>query len=342
MLVAFRVPRASRLLPYSIPPERINRPMLVRLGYVANALRLEDSSPSRTVTLKSIHQLNDRQVQLNRLTRVARENLVNTLRILKANVYDGIPLYRFTSKLVPLCTHPEFADWDYAAPLQEDFRAIGEFINRHGLRVSLHPDHFTLLNSPSEEVWAASLRDLNYHQNVLLLMGLDETAKLIMHVGGKYDSRQAAVARFTARYATLPPSIKNRLALENDDRCFTATEVLQLAEANRIPMVLDLHHHRLLNHGEKVGELLPRVFQTWEADRPKLHISSSKSPGEPRNHADFIVPSEAAGFLNLSRELGRDYDLMIEAKQKDLALLKLAEELRHMGFNLPTPGMILI
>lgn len=316
--------------------------MLVRLGYVANALRLEDSSPSRTVTLKSIHRLDDREVQLNLLTRVSRENLVNTLRILKANVYDGVPLYRFTSKLIPLCTHPEFADWDYATPLLEDFRAIGEFVNRHQLRVSLHPDHFTLLNSPSEEVWAASQRDLNYHQNVLALMGLDDTAKLIIHVGGKYDSRKAAITRFTARFVTLPPAIKNRLTLENDDRCFGAAEVLQLAELNRIPMVLDLHHHRLLNHGEKVSELLPVIFDTWGVERPKLHISSPKSSGEPRSHADFIDASEAAEFLNLSRELGRDYDLMIEAKQKDLALFKLAEELRQMGFNLPTAGTILI
>ncbi|HEX3044812.1 MAG TPA: UV damage endonuclease UvsE, partial [Bacillota bacterium] len=91
--------------------------MKIRLGYVAIALRLENCSPSKTVTLKNLNRIEGHSNQINRLSRIARENLTNTLRILKANAYDQIEVYRFTSRLIPLCTHPQFLDWDYIADL---------------------------------------------------------------------------------------------------------------------------------------------------------------------------------------------------------------------------------
>ncbi len=308
--------------------------MLVRLGYVANALRLENCSPSRTVTFHNIEKIHGYENQISRLTTIARENLANTLRILKANVFDGILVYRFTSKLIPLCTHPKFWNWDYFSSLRNDFQKIGGLIKEHGMRVSLHPDHFTLLNSPKPEVYKSSLRDLVYHQNVLEAMELGTDAKLVIHVGGKYEDKTAAINRFKKQFNQLPPGIKKRLVLENDDRCFTAAEVLHLSREVAVPMVLDIHHHQILNHGEDLHELLPEIFATWGEERPKIHISSAKNNTSPRHHADFIEPDQAVAFLNLSTVCRRDYDIMIEAKQKDLALLKLAGDLKKQGFSM--------
>lgn len=316
--------------------------MRIRLGYVAMALRLKDCSPSKTVTLKNLNKIPDYQDQVGRLARIARENLANTLRILKANYYDGIKFYRFTSRLIPLCTHPQFLEWNYRAELADEFKAIGDFVTEHGMRVGLHPDHFTLLNSPHPEVQQSSRRDLNYHLNMLEAMGLGAAAKLVIHVGGKYQDRSSALERFKTQFQALPEKIRQRLILENDDRCYTATEVLRLAEEIGVPMVLDLHHHQILNHGENLADLLPEIFATWGSDTPKVHLSSPRSEKDPRSHADYIATDTAVAFLNLAREINRDFDIMLEAKQKDLALLKLAADLKELGFKLPTNGEIII
>ncbi|MGE5557382.1 MAG: hypothetical protein ACM3WV_02080 [Bacillota bacterium] len=126
--------------------------MQVRLGYVANALRFENCSPSRTITLAHLKKIGGSREQAGRLETIARENLRNTLRILKGNIYDGIHIYRLTSKLVPFCTHPAYLFWDWSAALKEDLAEVGAFVRKQRLRVSLHPDHFTLLNSPHPAV----------------------------------------------------------------------------------------------------------------------------------------------------------------------------------------------
>lgn len=316
--------------------------MRIRLGYVAMALRLQDCSPSKTVTLKNLNKIPDYQDQVGRLARIARENLANTLRILKANYYDGIMFYRFTSRLIPLCTHPQFLEWNYRAELAEEFKAIGDFVKEHGMRVGLHPDHFTLLNSPKPEVQEASVRDLDYHLNLLEGMGLERTAKLVIHVGGKYQDRSLALERFKEQFKALPEKVRERLILENDDRCFTAAEVLKLAKEIGVPMVVDIHHHQILNNGEEIRAMLPEIFAAWGGETPKVHLSSPRSEKDQRSHADYIETGSAVTFINLARELDRDFDIMLEAKQKDLALLKLAEELKKRGFKLPTNGEIII
>jgi UV DNA damage endonuclease len=314
--------------------------MIVRFGYVANALRLEKATSFSTVTYQNIIKIDNYREQINCLTRVARRNLANTLRILRANCCDRIQVYRLSSKLIPLCTHPAFQNWDYVRDLKEDFQVIGAFIRENRLRVSLHPNHFTLLNSPKPEVLDASLRDLDYHVTMLETMGLSETAKLVIHVGGKYQDRRQALARFKSNFAVLPTRIKIRLTLENDDRCFTAAEVLQLSQELGIPMVLDLHHHCLLNNNETLEQLLPAVCTTWTDLPPKFHLSSPRDTKNPRYHADYINVDRVREFLKIAQKLQRNVDLMIEAKRKDLALLKLTADLRSQGFNLSGAGIL--
>lgn len=78
--------------------------MKIRLGFVAMSLVLEKASPSRTMTYKTYQSLPDDESRLQRLKRLTRENLTNTLRIMRhAKAYD-VQVYRITSKLVPLAT----------------------------------------------------------------------------------------------------------------------------------------------------------------------------------------------------------------------------------------------
>ncbi len=122
--------------------------MRIRFGYVAMALNIIEGSPNKTVTVTNLLKIAEPADRVNRLRRLARENLANQLRVLKYNAAHDIRVFRFTSKLIPLATHPEAAGWDYSGEFACELKEIGDYVRQHAMTVSAHPDHFTLLNSP--------------------------------------------------------------------------------------------------------------------------------------------------------------------------------------------------
>jgi UV DNA damage endonuclease len=309
--------------------------MLIRFGYVAMTLTLENCSPSKTITYKRFSEISDKEIQLHRLRKLTEENLENIRRILIHNQINDIKVFRLTSKIVPLATHPEVSFYNYVEDFKEKLAALGEYIKENNYRISAHPDHYTLLPSPREEVIEASVRDLDYHVKIFEAMGLDESqAKLVIHVGGGYKDKEKAKKTFEDNFNTLEGRIKNRITLENDDKTYTAVEVLELCNKLSIPMILDLHHHWCCNNGEEIEDLLEDIFNTWNNQSlpPKIHISSPKSDKDFRSHADDIEIGPLINFLEKAKKLDRDFDVMIEAKNKDVALFKLMEELKNIDF----------
>ncbi|MFT9493926.1 UV DNA damage repair endonuclease UvsE [Anaerosolibacter sp.] len=307
--------------------------MLIRLGFVALSLLLHDASPNKTITYKSYTNLpEDPEVRLYRLQSLVRENINNTKRILiHANTHN-IKIYRLTSKLIPLATHPDVISWDYAAEFHEEFHSIGNYIRDNDMRISAHPDHFTIINSPKKEVLDSSIKDLEYHGRIMDAMGLSpKIGKLVLHVGGSYDSKFKAVQRFIQNFINLPTHIRDRIILENDDKIYTAQEVLDICRQIKAPMVLDIHHHWCNNNGEHIGNLLEDIFNTWgeQSLPPKIHVSSPKCDKNIRAHADNVDVKFFYDFVSTAKEINRDFDVMIEAKNKDKALFKLIDDLRN-------------
>ncbi|AOT68198.1 UV DNA damage repair endonuclease UvsE [Geosporobacter ferrireducens] len=305
--------------------------MIIRLGYVAISLSLHEASPNKTITYKSYEKLKDDESKLYRLKDLVKENLANTKRILIHNQVHDIKVYRFTSKLIPLATHPDVIQWDYTKAFEQELLDIGSYSKQHQLRVSAHPDHFTLLNSPKENILASSLRDLKYHVNLFEGMNLSEKeAKLVLHVGGIYDSKSKAIERFKTNFVKLPPSIRNRIVLENDDKVYTARDALSICKDLGIPMVLDIHHHWCNNNGENLSQLLGDIFKTWDNEiyPPKIHVSSPKPGKNIRAHADDVDVNFFYHFLQQAKTCNRNFDAMLEAKNKDIALFNLVEQLK--------------
>lgn len=307
--------------------------MIVRLGYVAMTQNLVDASPSGTITVTNFMKLADNESRMNRLRKITRQNLKNTYRILLYNKATDISVYRFTSKLVPLATHPLTNGWDYIGDFKDEFKQIGDFVKENNFRVSAHPDHYTLINSSSLKVVEDSIRDLEYHIKIFEAMGLEDYKyKLVMHVGGLYKNKKSSVERFKENFEKLPDRIRNRITLENDDKSFTALDVYELCRDLKVPMVLDVHHHQCVNSGEKLEDILESIFDTWleESFPPKIHFSSPKGEKDFRSHADNIELEKFYEFLELAGKFKRDFDVMLEAKNKDNALLKLSEELKNL------------
>ncbi|WP_313641206.1 UV DNA damage repair endonuclease UvsE [Paenibacillus sp.] len=317
--------------------------MIVRFGYVAMSTVIKDCSPSKTMTMTSFKKLDDREAAFRRLENISRMNLHNTLRLMKHNIASDILVYRLTSKLIPLATHPDLQDWSPFASLAEEFAEVGQYVKKNGMRVSFHPDHFTVLSTPRPEVLVSSIRDLQNHTDMLDAMGLPAMAKNNIHIGGAYGDKLVAAKRFEKHFRELPVALQERITLENDDKTFTAPETLAVCQSVGLPMVLDIHHQWVNNEGELPWELWPDIQQTWrsalaqkdvpsgELLPPKIHVSSPRSPSEPRSHADSVEPTPLLAFLKRIAADTPAVDVMIEAKLKDGALFGLMEAMKELA-----------
>ncbi|MBT2689271.1 UV DNA damage repair endonuclease UvsE [Bacillus sp. ISL-47] len=301
--------------------------MKIRLGYVSHAISLWEASPARTLTFTRYQQMPSEE-RLEKLKTVTAQNLQNTLRMLHYNIAHEIQLYRLSSSIVPLATHPEVL-WDFVTPFKEKWLELGEVIKKHKLRVSFHPNQFTLFTSPREEVTKNAVKDMEYHYRMFEAMGVEKESIINIHIGGAYGDKLATIDRFHENLKMLPSHIKVAMTLENDDKTYNTDETLLACQQEHIPLMFDYHHHMANPGDQPLEELLPEIFQTWEKTslKPKIHISSPKSEKAFRSHADYVDLDFIRPLLDLLRTFDRDIDFMIEAKAKDKAALKLTEEI---------------
>lgn len=306
--------------------------MRVRLGYVAMAIDLKNCSPSKTITYSRYKKIDDYEVRLYKLKKLTEENLENTRRILLYNAAHDISIYRLTSKIVPLVTHQDVDNWDYMSDFSDIYGKINEIIKENNMRVSAHPDHFTIISSPKDNVIKTAIKDLVYHNNIMNSIGLSPSdGKLVLHVGGKYESKQETKQRFLKNFTNLPDEIKKRIVLENDDKIYDIIDVLDICTELNIPMALDIHHHWCNHREDNLDEYLEVIFKTWDNQKliPKIHISSPKSDKSIRAHADNVDFKFFYNFIKMAKSIDRDFDIMIEAKNKNLALFNLMKEIKE-------------
>ena len=259
-----------------------------------------------------------------------------------------IRMYRLSSDLAPYATHPDMPRFhgmvrESAAALA----AIGAKARRLDIRLSFHPSQYVVINSPDPALVEKSVWDLTSQAEMLDLMELGPEAVLVLHVGGLYGDRPASIDRFVAAYATLPEPVRRRLVLEHDDLRFSAADVLAIHERTGVRLVFDYQHFWCLNpEGLGLRDTLARMLATWpEGVMPKIHVSTPRTEmrqvarKDPKTgkktlaalapvwtgHADFCNPFEVATFLRMTE--GLRFDVMIEAKAKDLALMRLRLDL---------------
>jgi len=276
---------------------------------------------TRTQYLKLLSQ--DPTNAIKELKSRTLTNLSNTYKILEFCVSNNINVYRFSSDLIPLATLQTEWDWANDSDVLELCGKIKSYISASNIRCSTHPDQFTLINSPREEVFQSSLKDLVYHNTLCELLGFDT---ILLHVGGAYGDKSLAMLRFEESFYRLPKQIQNKIHLENDDKSFNIVDVLTLCQKLNIPMVLDVHHHRCNTGGYVIEEYVDMIFDTWGSKKPKIHMSSGKGKVDDRSHADYITYDDivyAIGLIMLSGRYVNDVDIMVEAKEKDLAIFQM-------------------
>lgn len=317
--------------------------MKIRFGFVSTATCLWDASPAKTMTYKRYNTLGQEE-GMKKLLDVTKQNIENTLRVLQYNTAHQVELYRMSSSIVPLATHPEI-EWDFVTPFTKEWKQLGDWVLANKMRVSFHPNQFTLFTSPKPGITQNAVKDMEFHYKMLQAMGIADQSFINIHIGGAYGDKESAIIRFHDNLRSLPEHVKARMTLENDDKTYTASETLSVCKKESIPFVFDYHHHLANLSAEPLNELLTDIFTTWEHARavPKIHISSPKSAREFRSHADYIDIEFIMPLLKVLKELGQDVDFMIEAKMKDKAMLKMIEDISKVrGVKRVSGGAVMI
>ena len=287
----------------------------MKIGYPCINLAI-DCKGNRSFRLKSYSD--------ERLVETIDNNLNCLQEILRFNVAHDILFFRITSDLVPFASHP-VCQFDWQDYFKDKFHDAGGYIRTHNIRISMHPDQFTLINSPDEKVFERSLRELIYHSEVLDLMELDTSAKIQLHVGGVYGDKTTSTRRFVDRYNNLPDLVKRRLVIENDDRSYTVQDCLQVSDMSDIPVLLDSFHIEVNSSGESLPDAVSLASSTWGQNDGILMLdySCQQKNGRKGSHGGTVNMEHFRKFLETTEPY--DFDIMLEIKDKERSALKAVE-----------------
>jgi UV DNA damage endonuclease len=253
---------------------------------------------------------------------VLEQNLIDLRRILECNNKFNIKLFRISSDIVPLGSHSvnEVA-WDNH--FQNELREIGEYIKKCGMRVSMHPGQYTVLNAEKNDIVEKAIKDLEYHAKFLDALGVDESNKIILHIGGGYGDKCTAMTRFVENFKILPTSVKNRLVIENDDKIFNVEDVLLVSSEINIPVIFDNLHHECNHEIEMpISEIMNKVSKTWkEKDgNIKVHYSQQDLHKHVGAHSNTIMVKKFLEYFDEVKAF--NLDIMLEVKDKDISAIK--------------------
>lgn len=263
-----------------------------------------------------------------------------------------IQMYRMSSDLAPYATHPDMPQFhNMVRECDLELRSAGDRARRAGLRLSFHPSQYIVLNSPDDSLVAKSVWDVATQAEILDRMELGPEAVLVIHVGGAYGDRRAGCERWIRTWERLPTHARARLVLENDDVRYGPGDALWIHERTGVRLVFDYQHWWCFNpEGIPMEEALVRMLATWPLGvRPKVHFSSPRTelretvranrktgkketvlmPPLATQHADYANAFEFCTFMRTCT--GLEFDVMLESKGKDLALLRLRRDMARFA-----------
>ncbi len=279
------------------------------LGYACINQTLRSQTPTIS-TNRTVWALNKTPEVVLEL---AKKNLADLIKILEWNCQNDILFYRISSDIIPYQDITTLKNKE----LDTYFKEIGDYINK--IRLTFHPGPYNKLASFDSKIVTNTINELEFHGAFMDRIGASNTQynKINIHMGGAYNDKVNTAKIFTKNFNLLSDSVKCRLTLENDDRLalYTTQELYNLIyQQIGIPIVFDIHHHKL-TVGNYYKDYLKLAVSTWGNIKPVIHYSESE-PGAKNKigHSKYITTD----FINT---YGYDVDIMIEAKEKELALI---------------------
>ena len=299
--------------------------MINRLGYCCQNITLSDGKPAERVSTSRTYRMASHS--LEKASDISYANCRDLIRILKWNEKNGIKYFRISSDMFPFMDHPDkkydLDDLKNSKWIRKTLREAGEYARQHGHRLSMHPGQYTCIASPNDFTVDKSLLSLEMHNLIGDLLGMGNDFNINIHVGGTYGSKADTADRFCKSFDRLSDGCKARLTVENDDKesQWHIEELHELIhEKIGIPLCFDIHHWDCAK-GEftTVADAYELAEKTWGDIIPEVHYSEPKDPNgtgqKYRSHSDWIENDIPVLSNN-------PYDLMLEVKMKEKALLK--------------------
>ena len=304
----------------------------------------------RDTTVTALQRL-ERTAAIDKLIGLVRTNGETLLGQVSrtAQLPPGQRAMRMASNVLPAYSHPAVRPL-YDEPVlrrlvETSLAPAGEAARRGGVRLSLHPGQYTGLATEREGTQQAAVADLEYHTEVMRLLGHaggwhPHGAHINVHAG----ARAAGIEAFRAGLKLLSEEARGLLTVENEETAYGLEDLLPLAD--ELPIVLDLHHHWVVT-GEYIQPEDPRVarvIESWRGTRPVLHVSAPRPELAPGQDPDVLPDREAliaAGCsardlrAHATRLWNRAHaewaarhlawgDIEVEAKDKNLATAEFA------------------
>ncbi|WP_426955900.1 hypothetical protein [Muricoccus radiodurans] len=334
-----------------------------RIAWVCNWL-------DPTLSAKEQSALNLRDTTVTALQRLSRSAAVEKLlglvqqngKILTGQILRTAAMpphlraMRIASNVLPAYSHPAIRPL-YDEPVlrqaaEEGLDPAGKVARKGGVRLSMHPGQYCVLATVRDETRAAAVADIEYHTEVMRLLGHaggwhPHGAHINVHAGG----RAAGLDAFRHGLTLLSEAARGLLTVENEETAYGLDDLLPIADA--LPIVLDLHHHWVVT-GDYIlpdDPRIPRIIESWRGVRPVIHISAPREelvPGQDPDRLPDRAALLAAGVTardlraHSTRLWNRAHaawagqhlawgDIEVEAKDKNLAAAAFAEGLAAYG-----------
>tara|TARA_Y100001938_G_C8074136_1_gene424949 strand:+ start:637 stop:1563 length:927 start_codon:yes stop_codon:yes gene_type:complete len=252
------------------------------------------------------------------------QNCKDLVKILEWNEANDIKFYRISSNIFPWASEYNLQQLPDYEEISKTLTKAGRYATQVGQRLTFHPGPFNKLAAKDENIVQNTITDLEHHSEIFDLMGFEPSYynKINIHIGAAYDDKRETAYRFCKNFNRLSDNLKKRLTVENDDKpsLFTTEELYKYMFLDiGCPIVFDYHHHALHPGSIRLDEALDYAMETWDSVTPVCHLSESRRDEQqndclPQAHSDYVyTPIDTCGHK---------FDLMIEAKAKELALLR--------------------
>ncbi len=304
--------------------------METNLGYCCINLNLRN----KPITVnRTCRKITFQQKGMAHVSSLALQNIRDLIEIVKWNEQNGFKVYRMSSDMFPWMSEYELKDLPDFQKISTLLKGVGNLALKYGQRLSFHPGPFNVLGSPNPTLVQKTIKELNQHAEIMDIMGLPQSHfyPINIHCNGVYGDKMATMGRWASNYLNLSKSAQARLVVENDDKgsMYSVKDLYEgIFSAVKVPITFDFHHHRFQTGGLSEQEAFELAMSTWHHHKvkPLFHYSSCRRTFE---HPDCKAQAHADFIYEKINDYGHAVDIEVEAKAKEVAVLKYREE--HNG-----------
>lgn len=310
----------------------------------------ESSYNTKTTTLKFLKDKPKKEIE-KKMNDILTHNITSTLKLLSYvnTLKPELKMLRLTSDLLPFYSHEMlsfyYQDKNIISYLEKEFLKIGNFARKNDIRLSFHPGQFCVLASDNQNVIENSILEFEYHADMARMMGYGkkfQDFKCNIHISGG-----GGISAFLNTLNRLSKEARNIITVENAEYKYGVDDCLKVAEF--CPIVLDVHHAWINEESyiDRKDKRIQRIIDSWRGVRPTMHYSQSKenlfdkkdvnkyldinhllnnglNKRKLAAHSDMMWNKPMNNYIKDFRD---DFDIMVEAKNKNLASIDLLNKL---------------